>query len=98
MKRILKNEGKNDIRDLGYEKYESHPITFGAGEEVVLTANQDVTSKQRLDYIIQIIPKHKPGSKIIPVVESCKVEEFKVAGQEFTQLSDHFGLSIELEI
>ena len=73
MKTILRNEGKNKIRDLGYEKYESHPITFGAGEETVLTAFQDVTSKQRLDYIVEIIPITKPRSNIIPIVDSCKV-------------------------
>ena len=31
MKEILKNKGKNTIKDLAFERYESHPVTFGNG-------------------------------------------------------------------
>jgi len=53
MLEILKNQGRNRIRDLAYEKFEGHPITFGDGEKV-FTKAEDVFSAQRLDYILQV--------------------------------------------
>ena len=28
---VLKNQGRNHIRDLAFEKFEGHPVTFGDG-------------------------------------------------------------------
>ena len=60
-----------------------------------MTGAYDVDSKQRLDYIIQIIPDNKP-SFIKPQVDSCLVEEFPIKNETYTQLSDHYGMSIDL--
>lgn len=96
MVEILKNQGKNNVKDLAYERFEGHPVTFGDGEKV-FTKTEDVFSAQRLDYILQI-EKRSSIHKIKPKVDSCQVEKFNVNHALFSHLSDHYGLSIELHI
>lgn len=91
---ILKNHGRNKVRDLAYEKFEGHPVTFGDGEKV-FTKSEDVFSAQRLDYILQVELADAQHS-IKPKTESCQVEKFNVNSPLYTHLSDHYGLSIEL--
>jgi hypothetical protein len=38
------------------------------------------------------------GSRLVVNVEATKIEKFFVEGLPFTQLSDHYGISAQLEI
>ena len=38
------------------------------------------------------------GKFLRPVISSARVEEFKVKDRPYFQLSDHYGMSIELAI
>ena len=67
-----------------------HPVTFGCPGETTLTHPSDVDSKMCLDYIFYVGP---PDFCTI----DAHVEPFKVDGEPFTQLSDHFGVVCTLD-
>jgi len=77
-------------------KLGGHPVTFGE-EETVLTGIEDFNSKQSLDYIFSIgLGDKVGGTKWRCQTETCSIEKFKVEGQKFVQLSDHYGVSIKI--
>jgi hypothetical protein len=39
-----------------------------------------------------------PGQRLVVNVDTTKIEKFFVDGLPFTQLSDHYGISAQLEI
>lgn len=77
-----------------------------------MTITEDLCTEQCLDYIFELIPKEdteideenpmsnneEPKRKLRLKPESIKIENFFVSDQPFTQLSDHYGISIELEL
>lgn len=86
-----------ELVDCAYLRYSNkHPITFGDGD-TVLTDRSESESKQRLDYIMEVRrPNSSPENKV--VIESCNVESFKVANKPYIQLSDHYGMSVEVAL
>lgn len=67
-----------------------NPVTFGCPGETTLTHPSDVNKEMCLDYIVYVGP---PDFCSI----EARVEQFKVEGEPFTQLSDHFGLVCTLD-
>lgn len=73
--------------------------------EQYLTDEVEFLDEMTLDYIFQLIP-HKqtrptpPQSKLEIIDNSAKIEKFehKIKGTPLTHLSDHFGLSIRLQL
>jgi len=77
--------------------------------ETVLTAKEDLCSNQSLDFIFNLTPKsimktkgvnisdHLAEQRLSIVEESAEVRKFFVDDREFTQLSDHYGVSVTLE-
>lgn len=98
------------VSDIYYDTNKIHPITFGEKLEnngdKVLTHSTDVGTCLSLDYIISIYPKRElftdeSSKRILKVVndkDSVNVERFLIDKKPYTQLSDHYGLSIELEL
>jgi hypothetical protein len=83
------------LRDLLFEHYGFHPTTYGEEGLMVLTHRDEYGIPQRLDYAFQVECRHsKPA--LVPVIASCEVEKGKVEGQPFTQLSDHYGMTLRL--
>ena len=104
----LSDFGKDKIVDLkGKNEDGTHPITFGdtfinsdgveVPKETTLTAKYDLSSKKSIDYAFQLLPlgKECPGFKA-----NCKIEPFflrKGEHEKLTQLSDHYGLEIDIQ-
>jgi len=76
--------------------------------ETVLTDRDDLCSNQSLDYIFQLTPKSlftEEFEKKLPLKksrlqimdQSARVEKFFVEDQQFSQLSDHYGVMVSLE-
>mgnify|MGYP000510067672 CR=1 FL=1 len=78
-------------------KHNCHPVTFGDGD-VVLTGKEDITSKQSLDSIFTVNPNKDSRSQTSLKCETstCQVQPFKYPGTQFGQLSDHYGMSINI--
>ena len=90
------------------------PCTFGdtyisnAGVEVpletVLTADFEQRTRLLLDYILQFEPlvetnEHAEASKLRIKEGSTEIQKFMAKpGRPYTQLSDHYGVSITLEL
>lgn len=70
--------------------------------ETVLTAAEDLNSNHCLDYFLQIIPNTEKTLNFEPRIlmdeKSVFVEKFLIEGREFTQLSDHFGVSGKVKV
>ena len=70
--------------------------------ETVLTALEDLNSNHCLDYFLQIIPNTEKTLNVEPRIfmdeKSVFVEKFLIEGREFTQLSDHFGVSGKVKV
>jgi hypothetical protein len=60
---------------------------------MVLTHKDEYGIQQRLDYVFQVEEKTVKPS-LTSTVSSCLVEKAKVEGQPFTQLSDHYGITL----
>lgn len=131
------------VENLTLKKYSTYPPTFGdntGNYDKVLTGENDINSKQSLDYIFEIIPDYQKdiynqsllnkiydqieliqeeekeglnieqsinnkeedkksiGNKLSIDYDSTKVEPFVVRNKPFQQLSDHFGVSVEINI
>ena len=100
--RILEEllDGLGQVRNVYLYQNNSHPVTFG-DIDTVLTEPYDVGSKLSLDYLIEI--KNKNDSNDDDYVINClydtvKVEKFMIKRRPYIQLSDHYGLSVELEL
>jgi endonuclease/exonuclease/phosphatase family metal-dependent hydrolase len=79
------------------EKYNGHPVSFGDGDRV-LTSMGDSTTQQNLDYICTLSFDGKPShSRLKCRTDSCTVQQFKLQGTKFGQLSDHYGVSIAID-
>lgn len=63
---------------------------------MVLTHKDEYGIPQRLDYAFQIELKNVKPS-LCPIIPNCVIEKAKIEGQPFTQLSDHYGISLKLE-
>ncbi|KAL3895724.1 MAG: hypothetical protein SGCHY_004527 [Lobulomycetales sp.] len=99
-------EPRYNIRDLAYEKYGEHPITYAdvypgtkIPRETVLTLNEDLGEKCCLDYILLMNSAGTPEPGSAPLnytIENTQVEKFIVSDAPFTQISDHYGISTEI--
>lgn len=88
--------------DVLLEKHGRHLVTYGDAEEVdglflpldpILTDAGEQCSMQRLDYIFEIFPKHKsPSAEFL----EASIEKFIVKNKPFKQLSDHYGVAVQL--
>ena len=99
-----------ELKNVYYECHGIHPITYGEdldnGGDKILTIPCDIGSKLSLDYILHIIPnfskfekdKTQSKSKLKIVYSTIQIEKFHVVRKPYTQLSDHYGLSVELQI
>lgn len=66
--------------------------------DLTITAESDRLSHLSLDHMYELHVNGKENKdKLKIILSSNKIEEFFVKNQPFTQLSDHYGLSIELE-
>lgn len=66
--------------------------------ENVITVEDERLDYLSLDHMYELHVLNKDDrSKVSIMPNTTKVEEFFVKNQPFTQLSDHYGLSIELE-
>ena len=73
--------------------------------ETILTALEDLNINHCLDYFLQIFPNtekiisnNNGDNKIFIDEKSIRIEKFFIAGREFTQLSDHYGISGNLKV
>lgn len=96
--------------DLWLKKHEKHPYTYGVTGEIsgekhdfVLTDKEDIGNFQTLDYIFEIRKKieniefeEKNKKSFIIDYNTVKQEKFLIENKPFQQLSDHFGVSVEL--
>lgn len=101
---VLSKNGKDKLVDLAFEGMGKHPITFGdscldeAGnlipKESLFTTKLEQLSHQCLDYIFHLTPcsdiTSKPAFSVHP--QDCKIKEFFIANQVFSQLSDHYAV------
>ena len=101
------NNGLFKLENVIYKDYEEYPVTMGnytvseTGEKVpmdsVLTQLGERFDYACLDHIFEIKVKGNTENQEIRIVDgSSKVEEFFVSDQLFTQLSDHYGLSLDI--
>ena len=100
--------------NLMLNKFKQHIPTFGVNTEDfdhVLTGEENLNTQQTIDYIWEIKRNEGEDSekrKEENLSENCKylrinydsprLECFKVDNRPYQQLSDHFGLSVELEV
>jgi endonuclease/exonuclease/phosphatase family metal-dependent hydrolase len=86
-----------DLIDHMVENDSSHPVTFG-DNEYILTDHSESQSFQRLDYIFTVRPSRGSGSaKLKADSSTCVVQQFKQPDKRYGQLSDHYGISIEIK-
>lgn len=104
-------EYDNNVFKLTHTFFNDHkfyPVTLGnyyvdeTGKKVpmesIITCESERLDRLSLDHIYEIHVNEKEDRDDLRIVpNSTKVEEFFVKGQPFTQLSDHYGLSLELE-
>jgi len=92
-----------EIKDLLKETYGCHPCTYAditlkdgkiIPRETVLTHTADYCMEESIDYIFSILQK----SNLTPALSSSKIKitEFFVEDLPVTQLSDHYGISLDL--
>lgn len=111
-KRVLElNNTDFKVTHTYHEDQGHYPITYGKytvnekGERIpyekVITHESEQFDSTSLDYILELKvteyakkPK-EDGIRIIP--GSLKVEEFQVNHEILTQISDHFGISLQIE-
>lgn len=101
----------NNLFKLSHIYYRDHqyfPITIGKytvddnGNKIpmedVITAENERLDPLNLDHMYELIVNNREdNSKVWVRPKSSKVEEFFVKNQVFMQLSDHYGLSLEIE-
>ena len=91
-----------------YKQHGHYPTTVGDYEEdddgnripieTIITAKELQLVKSNPDHIYELKVKGKDDrSKLRILPRSATVEKFLVHNQLFTQLSDHFGLSLKIE-
>ena len=88
---------------IGYDTIDTlpeRPVTYadtvdGRPRETVLTVEEDLGGMMSLDYVFWF--KHKDGDKVI---KNCtgKLEQFFCEGKPYTQLSDHYGVAVDIEL
>ncbi|KAI9208875.1 kinase-like domain-containing protein [Polychytrium aggregatum] len=99
--------------DIKYEANDrEHPVTLGdvidtttmVPRETTLTAGEHLRSCTSVDYILWMNtpsgnnPEAKNGPKVYVDLAATKVEKMLVDGHEFSQLSDHYGVSTVVRI
>lgn len=112
LKFVLSGYGKDTVKDLVFELMNfDHPVTYGdcfnknrktIPRETLLTSKIGRNSEKCLDYFLQIIPRRmniqederKFYCKILPFFVNQEEEK----DCEVTQLSNHYGVRIDLEI
>jgi|UniRef100_A0A6C0CZF9 exonuclease III len=98
MKILSFDNNYNYIDLLKYDNNGIHPVTYGDIENV-LTHSDDLYSKQSIDYILEIKPLSYSHTRSINVIPgSCTVEKMLVKNRQFSQLSDHYGVSCLLSV
>lgn len=104
----------NDLKDVVYDGYGYHPVTFGdyktneQGElipaETVLTNWDQLMTVQSIDRIFwsdrdtNRIRLASPHVEKFWVEENTKMTEEERESTGFTQISDHYGISCEIQI
>lgn len=73
--------------------------------ETVLTADIDLNTNHCLDYFLQFLPNKEEKlfaqlqeSEIYVDEKSIQIEKFMIKGRNYTQLSDHYGVSGTLKV
>ena len=91
-----------------FKDHQFYPVTMGnyylddegnkIPMEAVITAEDERLDYLSLDHVYELHTMGEEDKKWLRIVPgSTKVEEFFVKNQNFTQLSDHYGLSLEIE-
>lgn len=102
------NNNSFKISHTFFRDHQFYPVTLGnytldeKGNKIpmesVITAEDERLDHLNLDHIFEVHVKGKEcNNKLWVRPKSSKVEEFFVKNQPFTQLSDHYGLSLEIE-
>lgn len=102
---VLSKNGLDNVVDLAFESLgNKHPVTFADAyeaedgtptpRETKLTSVSEHLSKQCLDYMFHLTPcaDVKQNPAFTASAKDCRVNEFFVDNQTFTQLSDHYGI------
>ena len=93
----------HELTLVGYDRIDTlpeRPVTYADTEdgkplETVLTVEKDLGGMMSLDYVFWF--KHKDGDQVI---ENCKgrLEKFLVEGKPYRQLSDHYGIAVDIDM
>lgn len=107
---LLKELNSRDFKvtNLYHTTKGHHPITFG-GDDRILYHPAEVNTFYNFDYIFEIeykppIEEESEVSEILIIdYDSIKIEKFKLSEEKqkkrvYTQLSDHFGLTLSFKI
>lgn len=107
---VLSNNQQDELKDLAFESYGEHPITFGdvtphenpaerKPREIYLTNPEEYMSQQSLDYIFHFVPKGVPKTEMFSLdSKDCRINEFFHREKDISQLSDHYGVECRLDI
>ncbi len=96
--------GEENLNKLDNSEEQKAPIEYiqnrpnkNSKYDLVLTDESDRGCFQSLDYIFEINPKSRETSKKLKIdYNSLKIEEFLIDDRPYQQLSDHFGISLDL--
>ncbi|KXS11617.1 hypothetical protein M427DRAFT_60480 [Gonapodya prolifera JEL478] len=98
------------VRDVAVEALNQHPVLVGDVEdftswkprETALTSQANVGVCACPDFMFVLEPepeRHSPDAKVVQVdPRTFAVEKFVVQGEEFSQLSDHYGMSAIIKV
>ena len=98
MDEMIPNEGKGD-----YLSHYAFKVVGGPDEKKIVESPDEHKEFDRLKGAQQITTEGdriniSSSNRLVVNIEATKIEKFFVEGLPFTQLSDHFGISAQLEI
>jgi hypothetical protein len=98
MDEMIPNEGKGD-----YLSHSAFKVVGGPDEKKIVESPDDHKEFDRLKGAQQITTEGdriniSSSNRLVVNIEATKIEKFFVEGLLFTQLSDHYGISAQLEI
>ena len=109
-KRILEFKNKSfSLTHVFHQQHGYYPVTLGKYEvdeqgnkvplENIITMEDERMDSSNLDHIfeVHVAEETSKNQNIRIKPQSCQVEEFFVKSPYVTQLSDHYGLSLEIE-
>ena len=98
MDEMIPNEGKVD-----YLSHSAFKVVGGPDEKKIVESPDEHKEFDRLKGAQQITTEGdriniSSSNRLVVNIEATKIEKFFVEGLPFSQLSDHFGISAQLEI